>query len=154
MRWHKFHASQVMSSLSIYPGANNTGQKLVKFSFLAETWSEIDTNTEHCFSDKIFMQVIGLMEISNPVSAEHRHSAVHILCQPSERQTADSTHPAAVAPRHGSLSDNSCGELTWIRKNILLPAYPRWKQQKLTLQHQTPARSEQSYLERGEHTYR
>lgn len=123
MRWYRFHASQVMSSLCIYPGAKTTGQKLV----LAKTWSGVDTNREHCFSDKVFMQVIGLMEISVPTSAEHPHSAGHVLWQPSERQTADSTHPAAVLPSHSTLSDDSCRKLTWNPEKHTAASIPKVK---------------------------
>lgn len=73
------------------------------------------------------MQVMGLMEISDPVSAEHHHGAGHILCQPSEKQTVDSTHLAAAAPSHSSLSDNSCRELTRNKEKHTAASTPKVK---------------------------
>ena len=87
------------------------GRNLWNSQFLLKPDQEL-TLTENTFSDKVCMQVMGLMEIPDPTGAEHPHSAMYIFWQPSERQTADSTHPAALALSHSGLFDNNCGELT------------------------------------------
>lgn len=67
------------------------------------------------------------MEIPDPTGAEHPHSAAFILWQPSGRQTADSTHPAAVAPSHSGLFDNNCAELTGNKETNIAANIPKDK---------------------------
>lgn len=47
--------------------------------------------------------------------------------QPSERQTADSTHPAVVVPTHSILSDDSCRKVTGIQEKHTAARIPKVK---------------------------
>lgn len=70
---------------------------------------------------------MGLMEIPDPADAGHPHSDTFTLWEPSGRQTADWTHPAALAPNHSRPFDNNYGELTRNKETNIAADIPRDK---------------------------